>query len=139
MAKRYISPLGGSYEVGPEGRVSNRDQRLVVLVSLEEYVEIKSAAHNSGTTASTWARALLLKGLDDLDRNSAVVKAMKARYGIRDDDPLEPVSRVQVNRTGLGPRHGSTAPDVVDLDAGSGPANPLGSLLSDFDDDGPEE
>lgn len=162
--KRYVSPMGGSYEVGPEGRVTNRDKRLVVMLSLEEFVEVTAAAHDSMTSASSWTRNLILAALDQLDSQRETLKVMKRRYHINDDDGLEP--SITVNRQGRGPRAandpasatvagpastpagtvrgtgtrtGTVPPDVFDADAPTMPGDPLSNLLADFSDDDGDE
>jgi hypothetical protein len=96
--KRYVSPLGGSYEVGPEGREQTRIHRFVVLVTFDEMAEMKAAAHRAMMTASTWGRKYLLAGLKTSTQQQEELREAKRNAGIRDEEePAAPVMAMDVD------------------------------------------
>lgn len=96
--RKYVSPMGGHYEEGPEGRVANRTMRLQVLVSEDEFMEIRRAARLVEGSVSSWLRTIAMREIDRMVKGREELEGIKRAYGINDGDA--PVKKTLENPAG---------------------------------------
>jgi hypothetical protein len=88
--RKYVSPLGGIYDEGPAGVIYNRNCRLVVMVTAEEFQGIRDTVYALRTSVSGWLRHLALKEMDRLTDLDTATKAVLAAHGVTAEPPPPP-------------------------------------------------
>ncbi len=130
--RRYVSPFGRSFEVGPDGQVpENRTLRLIALVTLDEFTAVRTAAFQAELSVSAWLREAVMVKLQSHGVKVEQTAQLKRQLGI--DHPHESPGARSLVRTPPVP------PDVLDLDQRDVQHVPSLFDVSDLDDETGDE